>query len=58
MTIACERNGKELIAVVTGFKTSKARNDFVTKLLDWGYGRLASMETASGKIVDNDSIPK
>ena len=46
ITVTCLRNGKRLIAVVTGFKSSKERNAFVKKLLDWGYKRDAQL---SGK---------
>ncbi len=43
VTASCLRNGKRLIAVVTGFKTHKARNSFVSKLFDWGYARMAQL---------------
>ncbi len=35
----CKRDGRTLLAVVTGFKTSKERDVFVRDLLDWGYKR-------------------
>ena len=39
ITVTCERNGRRLIAVMTGFSTSKERGRFARKLLDWGYKR-------------------
>ncbi len=46
ITVSCLRGGKRFIAVVTGCKSWKDRNDFVKKLLDWGYKRDAQL---SGK---------
>ena len=40
ITLTCKRNGKRVIAVLTGFPSSKKRNTFAKKLLDWGYKRL------------------
>ncbi len=37
ITATCLRNGKRLVAVVSGFKRSKDRNAFVSRLFDWGY---------------------
>lgn len=37
ITVTCERDGRRLVAVATGFKTSKERDKFVRQLLDWGY---------------------
>ena len=42
LTATCDRDGKRLVAVVTGFKNGKERNKFVENLLNWGYIRLAS----------------
>lgn len=42
LTATCERNGRRLIGVATGFKTRGARDDFMRKLLDWGYARKVS----------------
>ena len=37
-TVTCKRGGRRLVAVVTGFSSSKnGRDPFVKKLLDWGY---------------------
>ena len=44
LTATCERDGKRLIAVVTGFKSSKSRNEFVKNLLNWGYKRVETLE--------------
>jgi serine-type D-Ala-D-Ala carboxypeptidase (penicillin-binding protein 5/6) len=41
LTATCDRNGKRLVAVVTGFNRDKERNEFVKNLLNWGYKRLA-----------------
>ena len=43
ITATCLRNGKRLVAVVAGFKTSKSRNAFVSKLLNWGYGKTSKI---------------
>jgi D-alanyl-D-alanine carboxypeptidase (penicillin-binding protein 5/6) len=40
LTVTCERKGRRLVAVMTGFSSSKERNRFAAKLLDWGYKRL------------------
>ena len=47
LTATCERNGINLIAVVTGFKSSKERNTFVKNLLNWGYKKLDSKSVIS-----------
>ena len=39
IAIACRRKGRDLIAVVAGFKHASDRDLFVKKLLDWGYKR-------------------
>jgi serine-type D-Ala-D-Ala carboxypeptidase (penicillin-binding protein 5/6) len=39
LTATCERNSQRLVAVVTGFKSSKDRDKFVKQLLNWGYKR-------------------
>ena len=40
VTLTCKRDNRRLIAVMTGFPSSKKRNAFAKKLLDWGYKRL------------------
>jgi D-alanyl-D-alanine carboxypeptidase (penicillin-binding protein 5/6) len=37
ITATCIRNDRRLIAVTTGFTSSKRRDDFTRNLLDWGY---------------------
>lgn len=37
ITATCSREGRVLIAVVTGCASSNARNDLVKALFDWGY---------------------
>ena len=39
VTITCKRDGKRLIAVVTGFDRAKNRDLFTRDLLNWGYAR-------------------
>lgn len=39
VTATCEREGRVLIAVVTGCSSSQARNDLVKALFDWGYNQ-------------------
>ena len=43
LTATCTRDGKKMIAVVTGFKSRKARDLFVKQLLDWGYKKDAEI---------------
>lgn len=50
VTITCERNGRRVAAVVTGFPTRKERDIFAAKLLDWGYSRLPENPPDSGLI--------
>jgi len=37
---SCERSGRNLLAVVTGFPSAADRDNFVRVLLDWGYVRI------------------
>jgi len=45
ITATCERDGVQLAAVVTGFKTSKERDKFVANLLNWGFSHLKESNT-------------
>ena len=36
----CERSGRHLLAVVTGFPSAADRDNFVRVLLDWGYAKI------------------
>lgn len=36
----CERSGRNLLAVVTGFPSAADRDNFVRVLLDWGYAKI------------------
>lgn len=49
VTASCLRGSKRLVAVVSGFKSSKARNAFVSKLFDWGYKRALELENLPRK---------
>lgn len=40
ITATCLRDGRRLIAVATGFPSSKERNAFVSDLFEWGYSQL------------------
>lgn len=37
MTATCIRNGRTLVAVVTGCRTGASRDEFVKQLFEWGY---------------------
>ena len=39
VTATCERDGRVLIAVTTGFGSSKQRDNFTKALLEWGYSQ-------------------
>lgn len=56
VTATCLRNGKRLVVVVVGFDSAKNRDQFVGKLLDWGYPRLenpaAALEQTQRKAVE------
>lgn len=40
VTATCKRDGRRLIAVVTGFLSEKRRNDFTARLFDWGFEQI------------------
>ena len=37
---SCERSGRHLLAIVTGFPSAADRDNFVRVLLDWGYAKI------------------
>jgi len=39
ITVSCTRNNSRLIAVVTGFPSSKGRDAMVAKMINWGFKR-------------------
>ena len=49
VTASCQRGGKRLVAVVTGFKSYKTRAAFVSKLFDWGYKKALEIENLPKK---------
>lgn len=49
VTVTCKRDGKRLIAVVTGFDSGKNRDLFTRSLLDWGYARRENPAAANLK---------
>jgi D-alanyl-D-alanine carboxypeptidase len=63
VTATCERGGKKMAAAVTGFKTAKERDSFVSKLFDWGYKQSAlngdgGAEDNFSSVPPMDIIPK
>jgi len=43
----CERSGRRLLAVVTGFPSAADRDNFVRILLDWGYAKIGVSKAKS-----------
>ena len=57
ITATCERDGRTLVAVVTGFKTSKNRDKFVRQLLEWGFRPTKPQKTSpSTKVNPNGTF--
>ena len=58
---SCERGGRNLLAVVTGFPSAADRDNFVRVLLDWGYVKIgvskpkASAASSSSKTSSSSS---
>ncbi len=50
VTATCDRAGRKMVAVVTGFKTYKERDAFVAKLLDWGYRQKPVQDKAPAEV--------
>jgi len=55
VTVSCLRNGRRLMACVTGFptadkKTEDSRDPFARKLIDWGYQQLAAPAAVQGTL--------
>lgn len=46
LTATCLRDGRRMVAVVTGYPRRRDRDMFVRRLLDWGYARAADPATA------------
>ena len=44
LTCTCTRGGKTLVGVVTGFKSSKARDKYMQELLSWGFKKDARIK--------------
>ena len=36
-TITCQRNGRRMVAMVSGFPSATSRDKFLRDLLNWGY---------------------
>lgn len=41
LTATCERDGRRLIAVATGFSSGRHRDRYVSDLLDWGFRQIS-----------------
>ena len=53
----CERSGRHLLAVVTGFPSAADRDNFVHVLLDWGYKKIgvSNLKAASSNSKSSSS---
>lgn len=49
ITATCERSGRRLVAVLTGFRNLRERDRFAASLIDWGYARAADPAAALKK---------
>ena len=49
LTATCLRDGRRMVAVVTGYPIRRERDRFVRQLLDWGYSRAADPAAALKK---------
>jgi D-alanyl-D-alanine carboxypeptidase len=55
---SCQRSGRNLLAVVTGFPSAADRDNFVRALLDWGYAKIGvSKPKASSSATKTNSKP-
>ena len=54
---SCERGGRNLLAVVTGFPSAADRDNFVRVLLDWGYAMIGVPKTASSSSSKTNTKP-
>ncbi|MBR4665493.1 MAG: hypothetical protein IKO93_16640, partial [Lentisphaeria bacterium] len=57
VTVTCIRDGKRLIAVVTGFDSGKNRDLFTRSLLNWGYARRGDPAAANLKTAQIEPKP-
>lgn len=48
LAVSCLRGDRRVVGIVMGHPTWKERDQFVISLLDWGYARIAKLETAAG----------
>ena len=58
VAVACERDGQEFIAVVTGFPTSKERDSSMRSLLQWGFIRAKDPRIPEDRIVLKSNVRK
>ena len=55
---SCERSGRNLLAVVTGFPSAADRDNFVRVLLDWGYAKIGVSKQKASATSAKTSSPK
>ena len=54
---SCERSGRHLLAVVTGFPSAADRDNFVRVLLDWGYKKIGVSKAKAASAPAKTSTP-
>ena len=52
---SCQRSGRNLLAVVTGFPSAADRDNFVRVLLDWGYAKIGVSKTKAASSTTKSS---
>ena len=55
---SCERSGRNLLAVVTGFPSAADRDNFVKVLLDWGYAKIGVSKSKSAPASSKNTSTK
>ncbi|MBR2363682.1 MAG: D-alanyl-D-alanine carboxypeptidase [Lentisphaeria bacterium] len=58
VAVACEKNGEEFIAVVTGFSTAAERDKNMRSLLQWGFIRAETPHIPEERIVLKSNVRK
>ena len=56
VAVACERDGQEFLAVVTGFPTSRERDSSMRSLLQWGFIRAKDPRIPEDRIVLQSNV--
>ena len=52
---SCERSGRRLLAIATGFPSAADRDNFVRALLDWGYVKIGVSKTKASSTTSKAS---